>query len=72
MATPEPTPEINPEMLKAQELVRDVLTKNGARHSREITDALAHHLMGGGKPEPYGERLAQMQLQMEGLLPTKD
>ena len=71
MATPEPTPEINPEMLKAQELVRDVLTKNGARHSREIPDALAHHLMEGGKPETYGERLAQMQLQMEGLL-TKD
>ena len=71
MATPEPTPEINPEMLKAQELVRDVLTKNGARHSREITDALALHLMEGGKPETYGERLAQMQLQMEGLL-TKD
>ena len=34
-------------------------------------DALALHLMEGGKPETYGERLAQMQLQMEGLL-TKD
>ena len=71
MASPEPTPEKSPELLRAQKLVRDVLVKNGARHPRTITDALALHLMEGGKPETYGERLAQMQLQMEGLL-TKD
>ena len=54
-----------------QELVADVLKKNGANHSREKTDALTAHLMGGGSPASYGERLAQMSLQMEGHLPTE-
>ena len=53
---------------KAQEVVRDALRSQGARHPRAKTDALAAHLMEGGKPESYGERFAQMALQREGLL----
>ena len=58
-----------PEILKAQQIVRDALQSQGARHPRAKTDDLAQHLMEGGKPATYAERFAQMQLQIAGLLP---
>ena len=64
MTTPDPA-----QLTKAQQLVRASLESQGARHPRAKTDALALHLMTGGKPATYGERLAQMQLQLSGLLP---
>ena len=54
-----------------QQVVADVLRKNGGNHSKAKLDALTEHLMKGGSPASYGERLAQMSLQMEGFLPTE-
>ena len=64
MTTPDPA-----QLTKAQGVVRDALRSQGARHPRAKTDALALHLMTGGKPATYAERTAQMALQLQGLLP---
>jgi hypothetical protein len=53
---------------KAKVIVRDVLRSQGARHPRATTDSLAEYLMTGGVPATYGERFAQMKLQIEGLI----
>jgi hypothetical protein len=66
MTTPDPAGILK---TQAQEIVRDALQTQGARHPRAKTDALAEHLMSGGKPATYAERFAQMQLQLSGLLP---
>ena len=54
-----------------QQIVADVLRKNGGNHSKAKTNALTEHLMNGGSPASYGERLAQMSLQMAGFLLTE-
>ena len=58
-------------MKQAQEIVRDSLRSQGATHTRAATDALTEHLMNGGSPASYGERVAQMALQLAGLLITE-
>jgi hypothetical protein len=58
-------------MKLAQEIVRDALRSQGSRIPRSVTDALTAHLMAGGSPAAYGERFAQMQLQIAGLLITE-
>tara|TARA_R110002110_G_scaffold331491_1_gene542652 strand:+ start:99 stop:299 length:201 start_codon:yes stop_codon:yes gene_type:complete len=57
--------------MKPQQVVADAFRKNGGNHSKAKIDALTQHLMNGGSPASYGERLAQMALQMEGFLPTE-
>ena len=58
-------------MKLAQEIVRDALRSQGSRIPRAVTDALTAHLMAGGSPASYGERFAQIQLQVSGLLITE-
>ena len=65
MTTPDPAQ-------LARDVVREALESQGARHPRAQTDALAEHLMNGGKPATYAERFAQMQLQLSGLLPEAE
>lgn len=58
-------------MKLAQEIVRDALSSQGSRIPRALTDELTAHLMAGGSPATYGERFAQIQLQVAGLLMTE-
>lgn len=60
------------QVIKAQLVVKKALASQGARHKLDTINSLAAHLMGGGLPQTYGERLAQMALQMERLLPKPE
>ena len=60
------------EEIQAQKIVKDALESQGGRHRREIINLLAAHLMAGGTPETYAERVAQMALQEKGLLKPKE
>ena len=53
----------------AYEAVEKALRSQGARHSREKLLALTQSLMEGGAPQTYGERVAQMTLEIQGFLP---
>ena len=64
MTTPAPA-----QWAQARDVVRKALESQGARPRSAAIAALTVHLMEGGKPETYGERFAQMQLQLSGLLP---
>ncbi len=50
-------------------VVQKALRSQGARHSRPQLEALTAALMAGESPKTYGERVAQMALDMAGLLP---
>jgi hypothetical protein len=64
---------MNVENLKAQamKVAGDALRSQGGRPNKVALEALVDDLMAGGAPQTYGERFAQMALQLAGLAPRK-
>ena len=46
------------------------LRSQGARHTKAQMEALTRYLLDGGTFQTYGERFAQIALQVGGFLPT--
>jgi uncharacterized membrane protein len=57
--------------IEAYKAVQQALRSQGARHSSTALEALTERLMAGGIPETYGERVAQMALQIKGHLKNR-
>jgi hypothetical protein len=57
------------QMKEAVKVAGDALRSQGGRPNKAALEAMVNSLMAGDAPQSYGERFAQMALQLKGLAP---